>query len=329
MLNADDNIVFADLLGQERAKNLLRRTLSSGRIAHAYLFRGPAGVGKTLFAKVTAMALNCRELGPGNACGSCFSCNKYLSGNHPDFVIEKPEKGTIKIDRVRDLCKSLNYAPYESAKRVVVVEDVHTMRAEAANCLLKTLEEPPDDNVIILTTETAKNLLPTISSRCQIIPFYPLSESETVEILSGPEYGLDTEVSKLLARLSEGSPGQALLLHKRDMIEAWKIVTKVLSFERYKEDRHVGTVLQTAQQMADLKDDLVPMLGLLRVWLKDLMMKAAESFERDNGVEKENSQKRELELLFAKMQAINEAEQQLARNCNRSLVCEILLFRLQ
>ncbi|MEE4242828.1 MAG: DNA polymerase III subunit delta' [Desulfopila sp.] len=313
---------FAHLSGQQRAKKLLGRSLASGRIAHAYLFRGPDGVGKKLFGAAMAKALNCRVDGPSGACGSCLSCRKFDSGNHPDFEVESPEKKAIKIERVRQLCKSLSYPPYESERRVVVIEDVHTMRAEAANSLLKTLEEPPPGNVLILTGETSKNILATISSRCQIVPFFPLTVEETAEILQKKE-NLHREQSQLLARLAEGSPGQALLLHKTDMIETWKKVTSILSEPKYKNDRYIYTVLQLAGQMADLKENLLPMFGLLRVWLRDILVEKTGVMSC-SGVSPFLPQS-----IFAKLEAIDRAEQELARNCNRSLVCEILLFRLQ
>ena len=157
---------FSAVLGQDKAKKILERSITSGRIAHAYLFRGPDGVGKQLCAKIVAARINCtQKSGTQSACGSCNSCRKYLSGNHPDITVISPEGGTIKIDRVRELCRSLSYPPYESPTRVVVVEDVHSMRPEAANSLLKTLEEPPENNVLILTAGAGRDILETIVSR--------------------------------------------------------------------------------------------------------------------------------------------------------------------
>ncbi len=312
---------FSGLLGQQRAKALLSRSLGSGRIAHAYLFRGADGVGKKLYAAAMAKALNCSNRGPVASCGHCLSCKKFLSGNHPDYMVESPEKGTIKIESVRRLCKSLSYPPYESQRRVVVVEDVHTMRQEAANSLLKTLEEPPAENILILTAEASKTVLATISSRCQLVPFYPLRFEETVRLLT-TVHGLDSEESHLLARLAEGSPGKALLLQENDMMTTWKKVVAVLSDLQYKDDRYCTVILQLAQQMAELKENIPSMLGLLRIWLRDRLMQASgdASESKDPGA---------LDALFARLEAVDRAERQLGRNCNRALVCENLLFRLQ
>lgn len=280
-------------------------------------------MGKKLFAAAMAKALNCRTSGPAYACDNCVSCKKYLSGNHPDYVVESPEKDAIKIERIRELTKSLAYPPYESERRVIVLENVHTMRAEAANSLLKTLEEPPAGNVLILTAETSKNVLPTIHSRCQVIPFFPLSVAETSRVLMD-SHGVGEEKARLLARLSEGSPGKALLFDKTDMITTWKGVVSVLNDPVYLEDRHSPTLLKWAQQMADLKENLPPLLGLLRIWLRDMLGDGGTAA----GSRSEMSN-RTREQVFAGLDAVARAEQELLRNCNRALVCEILLFRLQ
>lgn len=316
------NGVFGELFGQHRARALLQRSLLSGRIAHAYLFRGPPGVGKKLFAAAMGRAINCRTAGPAGVCEDCVSCKKFLSGNHPDYRVEQPEKEVIKIEQIRELARALTYPPFESARRVVVLEDVHTMRQEAANSMLKTLEEPPEGNVLILTAEASKSVLPTISSRCQVVPFFPLAQEDTARILE-TKHGLNDEQAILLARLSEGSPGKALLLNTTDMISIWKEVVAVLSDDRNRQEKHCATILKWAQKMADLKENLGPMLGLLRLWLRDLLS------ENEDVVRQYGDCRRSSERIFQGFAAIDQAERELARNCNRALVCEILLFRLQ
>ena len=326
--------IFAHLLGQEKAKMLLGRSLTAGRTPHAYLFRGPDGVGKQLFARVMAAALNCRQTNDGAACGICPSCRKFRSGNHPDFIVISPEQGSIKIERIRELIRALSYPPYESAIRVVLLEDIHTMRREAANSLLKTLEEPPESNLLILTVESSKSILPTISSRCQSVPFFPLSLEDTVKILREQEGGMDEKTATLLARLSEGSPGRALLFKKTEMVETWEKVISVIMHSRAVGDSQVGLLLQTAEIMAGLKENLPPFLGLLRIWIRDALVFSITQVEK--GDASENIQRKGNPLqgsgsgeLFGKLKAIDRAEQELGRNCNRTLVCEILLFRLQ
>lgn len=325
---------FSRLLGQEKAKRMLSRSLAAGRIPHAYIFRGPEGVGKMLFARGLAAAINCRDNEGVDACGQCPSCRKFASMNHPDFQVVSPDKGVIRIEQIRRLTRELSYPPYESAMRVVVLEDVQTMRREAANSLLKTLEEPPENNVLILTADSSQEILATLISRCQVVPFMSLSIDDTTAILV--QQGVDREAAELLARLSEGSPGKALLFQKTAMIDSWRKLVAFLSDSAKDPDRDVGELLALAEEMASLKDLLPSLLGLLRIWLRDLLLGEVENGSEplnaapDRGVERtapaKNWNSREL---FAKLQAIDRAEKELFRNCNRNLVCEVLLFTLQ
>lgn len=314
-------------LGQKQARNLLTRSLSSNRLAHAYLFRGPEGVGKQLFARGLTAAVNCAAGKGLAACGICSGCRKFSSAGHPDFLLVSPEKGAIKINQVRELIKKLSYSPYEACMRVVLIEDVHTMRREAANSLLKTLEEPPEDNLLILTADSSRSILPTISSRCQTIPFYQLTLEETVEILLRENSGVERETAMLLARLAEGSPGRALLLHKKDLVSFGTRVVDLISDPGKGGGQHVGIFLQMAEAMAGLKEDLGYLFGLLRLWIRDGLFSHScqEVTTSTMGTRKDwNS-----EQYFAKLQAIDRAEKELNRNCNRTLVCEVLLFQLQ
>ena len=303
---------FTSLIGQERAKNSLSRMFNSDRLAHAYLFRGPDGVGKRLCAQLVAARLNCARPDENGACGSCPSCRKCLSGNHPDLVHVSPVNGTIKIDVVRELCRSLSYAPYESRRRVVIIEDIHTMTTAAANSLLKTLEEPPEQNLLLLTAEASRELLQTVVSRCQVISFHGLSVAQTIHVLKSRQPDLDGEEAELLAGLSDGSPGTALVLQKKDLISIYREVRELLETKRAS-SAGVSDVLVCAEQLAGLKEDLVLFLGLLRMWVRDRMLE----------------QSGDIRMWRLRLECINRAERQLARNCNRTLVCEVLLFNLQ
>ncbi len=318
-------LCYTQLLGQEKAKRLLGRSLANNRLPHGFIFKGPEGVGKGLYARGLAAAINCKDVKRIGACGICSSCKKFRSMNHPDFTVIQPERGVIKIAQIRQLIKEITFPPYESKMRVVVIEDVHTMRREAANSLLKTLEEPPAGNLLILTAESSKEILATLTSRCQVVPFMPLSRQETMGILK--QAGVAEESVQLLARLSDGSPGKALLLQETEMVNIWREVILCVSDPAVHPDRDVGTILRLAEKMAALKDDLGAMLDLFRLWIRDLLLAENELvmiFGTDVLLKSWSS-----EQLFAKLQAIDRAEQELARNCNKNLVCEVLLFKLQ
>lgn len=329
------NSGYMELIGQEKAKRMLNRSLESGKLAHAYLFRGPEGVGKQFFARGVAEVVNCRQETSAGACGVCVSCKKYQSGNHPDFTIVSPEKGTIKISQIRELCKALAYPPYESALRVVLLEDVHLLRQEAANALLKTLEEPPEQNLLILTADTSQVVLPTILSRCQVVPFYALTTEETSSILIEDDRELEQDEANLLARFSEGSPGRATALKQAGLIQILNRLVVILSDPANKQDSNISVVLKIAEEMANLQEDLLPFFGLLRMWYRDLLLLESGSSElvEHNKVLHDVFEKRpnywSSDQLFAKLQAIDKATGELGRNCNRALVCEVLVFSLQ
>lgn len=311
---------------------MLKRSLVSGRVPHAYIFKGPDGVGRKLFGRGFAAAINCRNSEEIKACGVCPSCMKIYSGNHPDFKVVSPEKGGIKIGQIRKLCKDLTYPPYESAMRVVILEDIHTMRLEAANSLLKTLEEPPENNLLILTADSSQEILATLTSRCQVVPFSGLQDEDTATILK--KHGVDPGDAQIFAHLSGGSPGKALLLKNTEIVELWRDIISVLSVGGDASDSNLGMVLKLAEKMAGLKDHLDHLLVFLRVWLRDLLVADHCSSSLGGVVQFIKEEPGELKSwssrqLFAKLRAIDTAERALARNCNRLLVCEVLLFRLQ
>lgn len=318
-------LCYTQLLGHEKAKKLLSRAQSMQRLPHGFLFRGPQGVGKSLFARGLAAAINCKDVNRVGACGICSSCKKFRSQNHPDFMVLEPEKGVIKIDRIRELTKEIGFPPYESEYRVVVLKDVQLMRREAGNALLKTLEEPPHGNILVLTADSSKEVLPTLISRCQVLPFTSLSQPQTVTLLK--QQGVSEEEANLLAGLSEGSPGRALLLMQTEMVDIWKAAVTFISDKKVDLDRDVTLLLRLAEKMAALKDDLVVLLGLLRLWIRDLLLDKKEGVAQ--AVVGSSSQGWTSEELFVRMEAIDRAEQELSRNCNRNLVCEVLLFKLQ
>jgi DNA polymerase-3 subunit delta' len=309
-----EDFSFASLAGQHKAKNLLDRSLGSGRMPHAYLFRGPDGVGKRLTALLAAARINCANPDGSSGCGACSSCLKLRSGNHPDVVIVSPESGSIKINKIRELCRSLSYPPYESETRVVIIEDVHMMTTEAANSLLKTLEEPPENNLLILTSESSRELLPTIVSRCQAVTFFGLPVEECARVIAQKSSAIGLGEARLLAELAGGSPGTALILKNKELVDRYRAVVNVLETTSSAAEDEVGPVLEAAAELASLKEDLPLMLGLLRIWVRGLMTRGAGT---------------EMELQRRRLAALEGAQRQLDRNCNRTLVSEVLLFNLQ
>lgn len=196
--------VFTDIVGQEKAVSFLRNALKNGNVSHAYLFTGPDGVGKRMAAGLFAVSLLCGEGG----CGVCGSCRKALAGAHPDIEVISPDGKTLKIEQIRKISGSIGYKPFEGARRIYVIEEAHAMTAEAANALLKSLEEPPAHVVFVLTAAGTDSLLPTIVSRCQEIPYGTIKSTVVRDYLTA--MGVDEVAASAAAGLSAGSLSRAI-----------------------------------------------------------------------------------------------------------------------
>ena len=196
------------IVGHEQTIAQLRHAIQSSRIAGAYLFAGPAGVGKRTVAIHFAKSINCLELGE-NPCGSCLACRKADAGNHPDLQIVGPSGAWIRIDQIRELQKRIIFRPLEGVRKIAILLEAERMNLEAANCLLKTLEKPPAESVLILLTSNLDSLLPTIRSRCQIIKFNPLPPYELARYLND-RFQLGEREALSVATLAGGAVGKAV-----------------------------------------------------------------------------------------------------------------------
>lgn len=202
---------LSDIIGQESALKTLKAALPPGRPAHGYLFTGPDGIGKRSAAMAWARALFCLAAS-GDACGSCKPCVKVAAGNHPDLIMVKPEirekkvKEEIDIEHARDLIARLSYRPYESQRIVAIIDGANLMNTAAANALLKTLEEPPGETVIIMIATNMDSLLPTVVSRLRAVRFVSLPYQAVLEILTARR-GIPIEEARTMAALSKGAPG--------------------------------------------------------------------------------------------------------------------------
>lgn len=206
---------FDDLAGQEPIVRILKNAITQNKIAHAYLFSGPRGVGKTSAARILSKAMNCRE-GPAPVpCGTCESCTAVTEGSSVD-VIEIDGASNNSVDDIRDLRERVKYAPSGSKYKVYIIDEVHMLSASAFNALLKTLEEPPSHVIFVLAT-TALNKIPaTILSRCQHMPFRRISGNEIkkrLKEISGAEgIKISSQALSLVARAADGSMRDSLTI---------------------------------------------------------------------------------------------------------------------
>lgn len=203
---------FLEVAGQKAIVRTLQNALSQNKIAHAYLFSGPRGTGKTSMAKLFAKALNCDE-GVGHQCNKCINCQGINDGSHPD-VYEIDAASNNGVDDVRQLIENINYAPIRGKYKVYIIDEVHMMTQSAFNALLKTLEEPPSNVIFILATTEPHKVIPTILSRCQRYNFSKVSDKDMSgrlkTILSTEGIAYDEDALDLLVSLADGGVRDAL-----------------------------------------------------------------------------------------------------------------------
>ena len=319
---------FADIVGHERIVEVFRRSVRSGKTPHSYIFEGVQGCGRRKTALALIQALFCTAV-DDDACGVCPSCRKVAGGNHGDihFIEPLPDKRDIAIDQLREIQRELALRPYEAPRKACIIEPADRMNVFAANSLLKTLEEPPGNAIIILLTENADMLLPTVRSRCQLIRFSSLSP-ENVRLLL-EKSGVAPDLAELLAPLSEGSMQRAgehdnsALIERREALVAH---LTTLDLDR------IATIFDTAEELAGKREETLESIDLLlsvardAVYLKagcsdivnTTIRPALEAFAAGFSLE------RALQMLSD----IVETRQAVQRNANNKLALECLFMKM-
>ncbi len=265
-----------EFVGNQNLRELLTRSL----LPPASIFAGPSGVGKQSLALALAAFTNCRRPESGDLCGTCGSCIKAASGNHPDIILYPAEKNVIKIESMRELSREAQFRPFEGRKRIFVIDQAECLTEEAANSILKTLEEPPDSSRVVLVTAFPLRLLETIRSRCQIFHFAALKRADIADYLKGTAQVDDVE---LRASLADGSIGKALSLDLKKLLPDRDRMLAVLSaWSASRSFEAIYTRAEESPMKGDLRsrDRVREYLELLQMINEDLYFLLTDTPER-------------------------------------------------
>ena len=261
-----------DIAGQDQATALLSRAVASGRLAHALLFDGPDGVGKRSAALGLALALCCPEQ-PNLGCGACEVCRRILTGQHPDVRVLAPETNQFLLEQARDIVALASTRPYEAPARALIVDQADCLNPSAANCLLKTLEEPVPGNTIVLVTAAPARLLPTIRSRCQRVRFVGLPPAVLIELAT--RRGIDRARAETAAAAAGGSAARLYELCESEVeSNLWTVASR---FRQAIASSEMGPIFDAAAAFSDKEErqDLSEALVLLARFYRDALALAA------------------------------------------------------
>ncbi|MCX5699422.1 MAG: DNA polymerase III subunit delta' [Candidatus Omnitrophica bacterium] len=254
-------MVFSDILGQDRALGIIGANLEKSHFSGAYIFSGPEGIGKRMTAKIIAGQLNCTGQ-VSRPCGSCSGCLKIQKEVHPDLQIIQNGQSQIKMEDIRGILRQASFRPYEGAVKVFIIDNAHKLNSEAANSLLKILEEPPRDVLIILITHKPQNIIKTVLSRCKEIKFSPLIRAQLENVLI-KNYALDKAAAHFLAYYAEGRIGLALRLKDTPLLREKNKIFDSFILSSKPLDHSI---------MNQTKEQLQVCLNILASWFRDIYL---------------------------------------------------------
>ncbi|KAF0156953.1 MAG: DNA polymerase III subunit delta' [Syntrophaceae bacterium] len=322
---------FANIYGHQKQIGMLQKAMAQERVGHSYLFSGPDAIGKKTLAMAFTQALNCENAAERyDSCGNCSSCRKMIHRNHPDIHVLETQAQFIRIDAIRNIQEQMTFKPLEGRRRVFIIDDADKMNEQSANALLKTLEEPSADNIIMLVTARPYWLPQTILSRCRHVRVNPLAV-ETVAQFLIEQQQMDASKALLLASLSGGSIGQAIELDSEDMIAYRTELSRLLSTASL---RNPMSLLALASFLGQDKKEIKQGLKLLNTYFRDALVyketaQASMIINSDDlPVIASLACRLNGEQILQNITLVEKSNETIEMNVNKSLTLEAMAFNL-
>ena len=324
---------FKNVVGHADIIQYIQNAVTEDKVSHAYIMNGERGSGKKMLANLFAQTLQC-ERGGNEPCYECHSCKQALSGNHPDIIMVQHEKpSSISVDEIRvQVNEDIQVKPYSSKYKIYIIPEADLMTQQAQNALLKTIEEPPSYAIIILLTENAQKLLPTICSRCVMLKLRNIKDQLVkkylMENLQIPDYKAD-----VCTAFAQGNIGRAILLANSEHFN--EIKEEAIQLLKNIDTMDVSDMIEAVKRCSQYKMDVDDYLDVLAIWYRDVLIyKATKNIDRVIFAEqlnyiKERARKSSYEGIENILKAIENAKARLRANVNFDLVMELLLLTIK
>ena len=326
---------FKDVVGHRNIIKYIESAVASDAVSHAYILNGERGSGKKLLANLFSMSLQCQNReADGDACGKCQSFRQAMSGNHPDIIRVTHEKpNTISVDDIRaQVNNDIVIKPYSSKYKIYIIADADLMTVQAQNALLKTLEEPPQYAVIMLLTENAEVLLPTIRSRCVMMKLRNIKDQLVkkylMEQMEVPDYKADVCVA-----FAQGNMGKAIMLATSEYFN--EIKEDAFHLLRNIDEMNVSDLMEAVKRCMSYKLEIGDYLDVIAIWYRDVLIyKATKNVDRVVFSDqlryiRERASKSSYEGIENILDALEKAKARIKANVNFELAMELLLLTIK
>ena len=319
-------MVYDAIIGQGRSIAILQRARAGGKLAHAYLFDGIEGCGKRKTALALVQSIFCSD-DKGEGCGHCPSCNKVAALQHPDLHLIEPDGAFIKIDQVRELQREMAFRPFEAPQKACIIDNADRLNPAAGNALLKTLEEPPGNALIILITANPGGMLPTIISRCQRLQFQAIPQPALEDYLVSQ--GTPAETAGIASALAGGSLKKALEVSSEAVLQdRQSLLQRILSLSL----NDIASLFAAAEELAADKEKAQEMLELITTLLRDMLFLRQGNGDISNRdllpLLEQGAARFTAASLMTLIEQVAATRRALFRNVNTRLALEVMFMRL-